>query len=130
MIVSLVIMPMITIGVKRVFGMRATIPALTLLLLFVYRGLIGETRQRVRHMLLIAVFAIGMLTPTLEMVPLLRKTIAVWPNVTPCDKIVTFDQPYRDCIWKNFWALHPQESLFFRFFAKQVRKSTDEGGEK
>ena len=129
--ISLCLIPLFRIGSAPDFSMRASIPGLVMVFLFVGKFLVEEKKvlklkgslQRMTYILLIVFVLLGAFTPGMEVFRGTKEVIELGIKPEKNDKIYTLgcDGPYDDGTLKcygNFVATDLDEHIFFRVFCK------------
>lgn len=127
-IISLFVLGAFRMGTAADFAMRATIPALFVLMVFTIRHFndnIYIHKAKVRYLCLkkssitiIAVLLIGTVTPLTECFRAFNAVYKTGKIDLKADRIVTFsDKPVKD--YKNFMAEHYQETNFYQYLQKK-----------
>ena len=136
MFVSLLIFPFIKIGGGADFPMRASIPAL-FYLYYLVMGFIMEEKHwmkkkesvnRLLYIVLIAVFLLGSVTPMVEFYRGCRQVVKSGLDNPMEDYLYTLggDGPNAWTVesgyeYGNFVSVHPNEELFFKYFARGLQ---------
>ncbi len=131
--VSLMIIPVLKIGGKHDFSMRASIPALVMVFLLVSRFLIEEKKvlkekgsiKKMTYIMLVVFLILGALTPTMEFLRGFHEVSEYGIHNEKYDDIYTlgcdgpYDQPGNNKTYGNFVAVDIENELFFKFFSKR-----------
>lgn len=135
-LISLLIIPLLKIGAKRDFAMRASIPALIMVFLLAAKFLIEEKAvlklkgsiKRMTYILLIVFLLLGACTPVMEFYRGIHETVLYGIKNEKYDNIYTLggDGPYDDIkqkkIYGNFMAVDIEKQLFFKVFSKSAER--------
>jgi len=131
--ISLLIIPLLKIGGKKDFAMRASIPALIVVYLLVCKFLMEEKAvmklkgsvKRLTYIMLVAFLILGCFTPLTEFYRGVRNVSEYGiRNAEQYDNVYTLgcDGPYdeegKNRIYSNFVAVDLENVLFFKVFCK------------
>ena len=127
---SLILAPQIRVGIGADFCMRASIPALILLLLMCAKKLCNWVEsspeksnckaEKITCWLLIACLLIGSVTPLVEVHRGISKVAQAGTIKLRADAIVTLDKYHPSGgIYGNFVSENYEETLFFKYFARR-----------
>jgi hypothetical protein len=121
--ISLVFIPLIRIGAGKDFCMRASIPALTILMILVMKYILKAYKKSVRYIVMVVFLVIAGLSSVADWAGAIK---AVWQNdgkpvladdlKTFTDKMPTDTSSDTDLI--NFVATNPYDTVFFKYLAK------------
>ncbi|MBR7164910.1 MAG: hypothetical protein IKD18_01390 [Clostridia bacterium] len=125
----LIIGPCIRVGISADFCMRATIPALTLLMVICGRKLVSYFERDPEKKVdlwekrcctaLVVILLIGALTPAMEIYRGFQKTVVGGKLVQPADQIETLNKYHSSGgIYGNFVSENYDHSLFFQYLAQ------------
>lgn len=119
----LLIIPFIRIGEAQDFTMRASIPALFILMIYVIRFVFDEIREKKRislHVLMIIILlTIGSITPFTEQYRAIRSIVTDGIVADVADSIKTLSNSSDEN--SNFLCVNPDNSFFYRYLAKQKK---------
>lgn len=136
MLAGLMIFPFLKIGGGADFPMRASIPALFFLYYLVMQFFMEEKHwlqkkesvNRLLYIILIAVFALGSVTPMVEFYRGCRQVVKSGLDNPMEDYLYTLggDGPNAWNVetgyeYANFVSVHPEEEMFFQYFAKDLK---------
>jgi hypothetical protein len=125
----LVISPLIKVGIGADFCMRASLPALALMMVFC-AGKLCTWADNMKYdnrrgwafisgCILAICLLIGTVTPAVEVYRGIHKTIQSGVLIQPADEIYTLNQYHSSGgIYGNFVSDSYEESIFFRYFAR------------
>lgn len=118
----LAVAPRISVGYSNDFMMRASIPALIILMLMIMKSFLmhknDELCKAIPTVLLMGCVLIGSCTPLVEFYRAVSSTMeAESAEKVVCDPIKTFDCKTEEG-YKNFTAEDIDEKIFFRYLAK------------
>lgn len=115
--------PFFRVGTRYDFTMRASIPALFVLMLYVMRfitadGLFKRSRDTLISYILVVILTFGSITPFVEQWQALR-AIDVSKKINPvADNIKTLsNKPKKG--YENFLTENPYQTVFFKYFARK-----------
>lgn len=122
-LISLLIIPHIQLGFGRDFGMRASIPALFILMSLIIRYLINHDihlKTPVVSCLLVICLTISGLGAVKDWASRIKAVYTNNWNPVVADDIKTFsDKQIGDIDWlENFLVPNPDDTVFFKYFAK------------
>jgi len=122
-----VIAPAVKIGISADFCMRASIPAVIVLVVMCIKFLLSEKDyddvrlkklRRFCKIVVIICIIIGLFTPAMELFRGVYNCIEQGQLSVPCDKIITLNKyHFSGDVYGNFVSTVYKNSLFFRFFA-------------
>ncbi len=127
---AFLLVPCIRMGFSADFCMRASIPALTVLLMMCAGKLCRwldapkacKKWQKVTCALLVVLLVIGLATPAMEVFRGIYKTVQAGTVLLPADNIYTLNKyAAEDILYRNFVAADYPASLFFRYFARLLQ---------
>jgi len=116
-VIILSLIPFYEGGINNDFAMRASIPALLVLMIFVVRYLL-EAENGWRKYVLIFFLVIGTITPLNEIIRSVKNTVLAPENMIQ-DHLKTFAEPKNIAETTFFVAQHPERSFFFKYLAKK-----------
>ncbi|MBR4145097.1 MAG: hypothetical protein IKU06_06525 [Lachnospiraceae bacterium] len=131
---SLLIIPLLKIGGKNDFSMRASIPALIMVFLLVAKFLMDEKKvlkekgsvKKMTYIMLVVFLILGTLTPAMEFLRGFHEVSEYGIHNEKYDDIYTlgcdgpYDQPGKKKTYANFVAVNPEEKVFFKVFGKKT----------
>ncbi len=120
--VLLCIIPFFKLGADEDFIMKASVPALFILMIYLVKFFIGKKdlnkKNRVIELILIIAFTIGTLTPIVEQTRALKEIVSA-KNITRVqDNIVTFSDMDEEDGNNNFLSRNYFQNIFFEYFIK------------
>ncbi|MBR4342544.1 MAG: hypothetical protein IKP88_07540 [Lachnospiraceae bacterium] len=138
---SLLIIPLLKIGGKHDFAMRASIPALVMVFFLVAKFLIEEKAilklkgsiKRMTYIMLVIFLIIGSCTPLMEFLRGFHEVSEYGIGNEKYDNVYTlgcdgpYDEPGKTRIYSNFVAIDLDEQIFFKVFAKRSSAIVDDG---
>lgn len=115
--------PFFRVGTQFDFTMRASIPALFVLMLYVMRfltadGLLKRERDAMMSYILVIILTIGSITPFVEQWRALRTIRAEKKIACVADGIKTFSDKGKKG-YENFLTVDPYRRIFYRYIARQ-----------
>lgn len=118
----LAIAPQIVVGNSTDFMMRASIPALIILMMMVAKSVLAHSGEPIQKaiptVLLIGCVLLGAVTPLMEVYRAVSTTISAESvHDVVCDDKYTLNQETHDGL-DNFTAVNPKEQFFFKYLAK------------
>jgi len=118
--ISLIFIPLFTIGSERDFAMRASIPCLFVSMIFVIDFLLNKSYEnnKISKILIVSCLVIGMITPLFEYARAVKEVAENGKIRLVADEIVTFSDKEPERLFKNFMAQNNSDSIFIKYLKK------------
>ena len=139
-IFSLCGIPFFQFGKCADFCMRASIPALTILMLFVIKYLFNQKNPKAIKIFLVIAFLLGSITPTVELLRSISHSLYANKSTLIKDNLKTYNNKiYKEnCKYElisgysilavstnycNYGSIEPEKYFFFKYLAKQKHQT-------